>query len=274
MTHRCCLKYTDNLGAALAIAFHKAGLHVYATARNLAKMSNLASLGIQILTLDVLSETSITLCASQIPSLDILVNNAGAMYASPISDISIPKAKELFDLNVWSYLAVTQAFLPLLVKTRGTIANHTSLASVLSLPWQATYNASKAAMAMYSDILRLELAPFGVKVVDMKSGLANANMGKGNVWELPKGSLYEIAKERVERAMSGVDFKKGAVPSDQWASYVVGDLLRQNTPKVVWRGGSAYLVSWLVMLPSWVMDRMMMKTTGLDIVIKAVAGQK
>lgn len=237
-------------------------------------MSNLGSLGIQTLALDVLSESSITSCVSQIPSLDILVNNAGAMYASPISDISIPKAKELFDLNVWSYLAVTQAFLPLLLESKGIIANHTSLASVLSLPWQATYNASKVAMAMYSDIFRLELAPFGIRVVDLKSGLANANMGKGNVWELPKGSLYEIAKERVERAMIGVDFKKDAVPSDQWASQVVGDLLKGSTPKVVWRGGSAYFVSWLVMLPSWVTDGMVMKMTGLDVVIKAVASQK
>ncbi|KAH7395955.1 hypothetical protein BKA64DRAFT_675018 [Cadophora sp. MPI-SDFR-AT-0126] len=237
-------------------------------------MSHLASLGIQTLTLDVLSSSSIAECVFQVPSLDILVNNAGAMYASPISDISIPKAKELFDLNVWSYLAVTQGFLPLLLKSEGIIANHTSVVSVLALPWQATYNASKAAMAMYSDTLRLELAPFGVRVVDLKSGLANTNMGSGNTWVLPKGSLYEVAKERVERAMSGKDFAKDAVPMETWASDVVGDLLRGSTPKVVWRGGSAYFISWLVMLPSWITDGMVMKITGLDVIAKAVAGQK
>lgn len=89
-------------GAALAEAFHNAGLHVYATARNLKKMEHLASLGIELLELDVLSESSISACAGKVDSLDILVNNAGGQYVMPLADISISKAKSLFDLNVWS----------------------------------------------------------------------------------------------------------------------------------------------------------------------------
>lgn len=65
------------LGAALAISFHEAGLHVYATSRDESKMSGLQARGIETLTLDVLSETSIAACVCKIPSLDILVNNAG-----------------------------------------------------------------------------------------------------------------------------------------------------------------------------------------------------
>jgi 1-acylglycerone phosphate reductase len=61
-----------SLGAGLAVAFHKAGLKVYATARNLAKMSGLEALGIEILTLDVLDDTSIAKTASEITQLDIL----------------------------------------------------------------------------------------------------------------------------------------------------------------------------------------------------------
>ncbi|KAH7360137.1 hypothetical protein BKA65DRAFT_179622 [Rhexocercosporidium sp. MPI-PUGE-AT-0058] len=266
------------LGAALAIAFHKAGLHVYATSRNLSTMTQLTSLGIQTLTLDVLSQSSINVCASHLSSLDILVNNAGAMYAMPISDLSILKAKELFDLNVWSYLAVTQAFLPLLLESKGIVANHTSSASVITLPFQATYNASKAAMAVYSDTLRLELEPFGVRVVDLKSGSAASNMGTeskvqaGKAAVLPKGSLYEVARERVERTMSGVDYQKGAVTADKWAEGVVGDLLKGRTPKVVWKGKGAWLVSYLSLFPSWLTDGIWKGMTGLDVVAKAVNG--
>lgn len=65
------------LGAALALAFHEAGLHVYATARNPSKMSQLAALGMETLTLDILSDSSIAACRSKLSSLDILVNNAG-----------------------------------------------------------------------------------------------------------------------------------------------------------------------------------------------------
>jgi 1-acylglycerone phosphate reductase len=139
------------MGAALAVAFHEAGLHVYATARTPSKIAQLASLGIETLTLDVLSDSSIAACVSKLSSLDILINNAGASYSMPVSDLSIPEAKMLFDLNVWSYLTVTQAFLPLLLKSKGMIVNQTSVVSSTALPFQSAYNASKATMAMFSD---------------------------------------------------------------------------------------------------------------------------
>lgn len=146
------------MGAALAIAFHEAGLHVYATARDLSKMSQLASLGIETLSLDIQSDTSITACFSKLSSsrLDILVNNAGASASMPISDMSLPEAKGIFDVNVWSQLAVTQVFLPLLLKSKGVIVNQTSVVSTTAIPFQSAYNASKAAMAMFSDSMRLE----------------------------------------------------------------------------------------------------------------------
>jgi 1-acylglycerone phosphate reductase len=105
------------MGAALAIAFHEVGLHVYATARDLSKMTHLASLGIETLVLDIQSDSSIASCVGRLSTrnLDILVNNAGASASMPISDLSLPEAKKIFDVNVWSQLAVTQAFLPLLL---------------------------------------------------------------------------------------------------------------------------------------------------------------
>jgi 1-acylglycerone phosphate reductase len=108
-----------SLGAAIAIAFHKAGLHVHATARNPSKMKGLIALGIETFTLDVLSDSSIAAVVSKLSSLDVLANNAGASYAMPFSDLSISEAKKLFGLNVWSYLVVSQAFLPLLLKSKG-----------------------------------------------------------------------------------------------------------------------------------------------------------
>jgi short-subunit dehydrogenase len=146
------------MGAALAIAFHEAGLHVYATARDLSKMTQLASLGIETLVLDIQSDSSIASCVSKLSSrnLDILVNNAGASASMPISDLSLLEAKKIFDVNVWSQLAVTQAFLPLLLKSKGMIVNQTSVVSTTAVPFQSTYNASKAAMAMFSDSMRLE----------------------------------------------------------------------------------------------------------------------
>jgi 1-acylglycerone phosphate reductase len=64
-------------------------------------MTKLASLGIEALTLDVLSDFSIAACVSKLSSLDILINNASAEFLVPVSDVSIPDAKKLFNLNVW-----------------------------------------------------------------------------------------------------------------------------------------------------------------------------
>ena len=194
------------LGAALAVAFHEAGLHVYATARDPSKMAQLAALGIEIFRLDVQSQSSIDDCVKNLSSLDILVNNAGAQFLMPVVDISIAEAKKLFDLNVWAQIAVTQAFLPLLLKSpNALIANQTSVSAVTTIPFQAVYSASKAAMAMLSDGLRLELSPFRITVVDLRTAVVRTNLIK-NLRDskqpcLPQTSIYLPAKDVVEKAL-------------------------------------------------------------------------
>ncbi|KAJ8103642.1 hypothetical protein POJ06DRAFT_242516 [Lipomyces tetrasporus] len=78
------------MGAALAVAFHDAGLQVYATARNPAKMSHLTSLGIKTLTLDVLSESSIAECVGKLTSLDILAR-LGTVFPHGMMDGTMKK---------------------------------------------------------------------------------------------------------------------------------------------------------------------------------------
>lgn len=163
------------IGAALAVAFHEAGLHVYATARNPSKMEQLATLGIETFTLDVQSEYSIAACVTKLSTLDILVNYAGAQDLMPVVDVPIPEAKKQFDLNVWYHIAMIQAFLPLLLKScNGMIVNQTSVGAVTTQPFQTIYNSSKAAITMLSDSLRLELQPFGIT----KTGVVKTNLIK------------------------------------------------------------------------------------------------
>ena len=255
------------LGASLAIAFHEAGLEVYATARDPSKMSELTAQGIKTLRLDVQSDDSIAECVNEIHELDILVNNAGGGYGMPVSDLSIPEAKKLFDLNVWSYLAVTQAFLPLLLKSRGIIVNQTSVASLCTVPFQSTYNASKAAMAAFSDAQRLELQPFGIRVVDLKTGLVESNFQKNQrqnrEFSLPAESIYKDAKDVVERTTRGAIFEGSGIPSQQWAKLVVGDLLRSNPPPNIWRGAQVWPVRIGSMLPFGALDNTVKKLTGM-----------
>ena len=276
-----------SLGSALAVALHEAGLHVYATARDPAKLSNVKALGISTLILDVQSESSIASCVSKIQRLDILINNAGAVYNMPVSDMSVVEAKKLFDLNVWSYIAVTQAFLPLLLKSKGMIVNHTSSASVVTLPFQSAYNASKAAMAVFSDTQRLELSPFGIRVIDIKSSSVQSNIMKNGQKRievtatgvtLPANSIYLPAKSTVEKSMTGEQFMKDAIPADQWAKQVTQNLLskdqkpRSSPPPIIWTGSGFQLlqVRLATILPFGTLDGTIRKLTGLNVVQRAV----
>ncbi|KAM0425972.1 hypothetical protein ACHAPT_008911 [Fusarium lateritium] len=257
------------LGAALAVAFHNAGLNVYATTRNPAKMEHLSSLGIKTLALDIQSETSIAECVKEIPTLDILVNNAGTQYIMPVVDIDIAGAKKTYDLNVWSHVAVTQAFLPLLLKSsNGMVVNQTSLASVATIPFQAVYNSSKAALAMISDSLRLELKPFGITVVDLRTGIVQSNLIKNGLAikppTLPEGSIYEPAKDIMERTFRQEGYEGQGTPAQDWANAVVGDLLKKNPPPVIWRGEKTWAVWIGSFLPFGWLDSIAKKLAGLD----------
>jgi 1-acylglycerone phosphate reductase len=162
-----------------------------------------------------------------------------------LTDVSIDAAREVFDLNVWAVLSMVQAFLPLLLKSSygGMIANNTSLASVAAVPLQGIYNASKAAAASLTETLRLELLPFGIKVVDMKTGAvrsefyanmsANVKDKTGAPLALPNGSMYEVAREEIEEILRGDTMGSRMVDPDRWAEQVVGDLTRESPPGTV-----------------------------------------
>ncbi|CAF9918654.1 MAG: hypothetical protein GOMPHAMPRED_001587 [Gomphillus americanus] len=262
------------LGAALARAFKDAGFFVYATARNPAKMQSLAALDIETLQLDVQSQESVNSCAARIKQLDVLVNNAGGQFVMPLSDVDIEAAKKIYDLNVWSQIRVIQAFLPLLIASKGMIVNNTSIASVAAVPFQSIYNSSKAAIASVSETLRLEVEPFGVKVIDLRTGVVKSNL-INNLKEtqhpkLPDGSIYEFAKDTVEKALRQDGFEGQGLDQAVWAKAIVGDLMKKNPPALIWRGESAWLSRIASILPHGLLDGTLKKLVGLDIVEKAI----
>jgi NAD(P)-dependent dehydrogenase (short-subunit alcohol dehydrogenase family) len=130
------------LGSALALAFHKSGWRVFASARNLKKLQETEAAGIESMQLDVTSLDSIKVAVSKISeltggSLDALLNNAGAGYNMPFLDLDTQKVRDLFELNVFSNISTIQAFAPLLIKARGMVINNTSIVSSFGLPIQS-----------------------------------------------------------------------------------------------------------------------------------------
>ncbi|KAF2484755.1 putative short-chain dehydrogenase [Neohortaea acidophila] len=255
-------------GHALAREFHAKGFEVYATARSTAKMASLQPLGIRTLPLDITSDDSIQACVQEVPQLDILVNNAGASLTMPIVDLSIQEAKALFDANVWGHLAVIQAFLPLLLKSpKAMIVNHTSVAVTMAIPYQAVYNASKACLSSFSDTLRLELQPFDIAVVELRSGGIKTNIFGHSAKKpvLPAGSIYAPARETVETSLRQEWFADVGISPEQWAREIVRDLSKKHPPpRTIWRGESAF-GAWLsTFFPSSSLDANVRKMVGFD----------
>ncbi|KAK4493661.1 hypothetical protein PRZ48_014846 [Zasmidium cellare] len=191
--------------------------------------------------MNVRSTESIQSCVKSLDRSDILVNNAGLYLLGPVSDLQLDDTRNLFEVNVFSQLAVTQAFLPLLLGSpRAMIVNNISSGSPAALPFQGTYKASKAALAMYSASLRLELQPFGT---DLRTGMVHSNLvenhaGRDDKLRLPATSIYAPAAHIGEKFMRyGIAVK--SEPADVWAKGTVGDILKKNPPPLIWRGGSA-----------------------------------
>jgi 1-acylglycerone phosphate reductase len=268
-----------SLGSALALQFHKKGYRVFATGRNLAKLSNAQAAGIEIIALDVQSEKSRKHCVDEIRkltggSLDILVNNAGAMFSSALSDTSVEEAKKMFDLNVWAPISMIQDFLPLLLKSSrgGVIVNHTSVASVISTPFTAVYGASKAALAQMTWNLRIELEPFNIKVVDLKTGSTHSNITSqaDQTSTIPKTSLYYPAHEWLDEIFSGRLFMKDAYPAHVWAEKVVSELSKRNPPAEIWVGAFAKLVWWAQSFPAWLQKYLVRDSVKFGLVEKNI----
>ncbi|MDA3789265.1 MAG: SDR family NAD(P)-dependent oxidoreductase [Desulfobacula sp.] len=103
--------------------------------------------------------------------VSVLVNNAGYSIRGVLEDVSIEATRRLFEVNLFSLMRVTQACLPGMRKLRtGTIINLSSIVGKFAFPGSGVYAASKYAVEGITDALRLELAPFGIRVVVMRPG--------------------------------------------------------------------------------------------------------
>ena len=237
------------IGYALAREFSARGLLVFATARHEKALSVLESLeGIEALPLEVTSPESISQLKEYITkrnggSLDYLVNNAGRNYTIPALDLDFSEVEDCFDTNVISVMRMCQAFGPLLIQARGTIINIGSAAANLPYVFGSVYNASKAAMHSYTDTLRVELAPFGAKVM-----LIVATGVKTNVLrihrDLPKGSIYSpLNAEYRQRQLQP---REKGMSATQFAVEVAEAALKPNPVASSWIGPQAMMVRFLL----------------------------
>ncbi|KAG2417680.1 hypothetical protein HFD88_008899 [Aspergillus terreus] len=168
---------SSGLGRQLAITAAKHQDRVVATSRDPSKLSDLVELGIIAKRLDLRANDEeiravVDEVASTVGPIDILVNNAGQH-----SDQEI---KDEFDINVFSQIRVLRAVLPSMRARRsGVVANLGSIGGWRGPPAVGMYCASKAAIAIYTESLRAELAPFNIDVTCIEPGYFRTNVLTG-----------------------------------------------------------------------------------------------
>lgn len=166
---------STGIGRATALRLHKAGLPVYATARRLETLEELAGAGMTTLQLDVTDENSMSLAVKRIAdehgAVGTLINNAGNAVYGAVEDVALDTARSSFETNLWGAVRLSQLVIPgMRAQKSGRIVNISSIFGKFSPPGSAIYNAAKHAVEAYSDAMRLELAPFGVKVSLVEPG--------------------------------------------------------------------------------------------------------
>jgi NAD(P)-dependent dehydrogenase (short-subunit alcohol dehydrogenase family) len=161
---------SSGIGQATALALHRAGLLVYASARNPEALGDLAAAGIRTVRLDVTDDDSMVAAVNRIASeagaVDVLVNNAGYKVLGPVEEVPPDEVRRQFDTNMFGVARLTQLVLPSM-RTRGSgwIVNMSSVYGRFAVPGGAYPAATKHALAGFSDALRLEVAPFGIRVI-------------------------------------------------------------------------------------------------------------
>ncbi|MES2089711.1 MAG: SDR family oxidoreductase [Pseudomonadota bacterium] len=169
---------SSGIGLALALHFEQQGFEVFAGVRRPKDGQSLVAQSSGHLTpliLDVTRPDTIEAALSLVQErtqgrLNGLINNAGVAFSGPLETTPQADVEALFQVNVLGTFAVTRVFLPLIRQARGRIVNVSSISGLFAAPGLTAYSASKFAVEGLTEALRVELAPFGVRVASVAPG--------------------------------------------------------------------------------------------------------
>ena len=205
---------SSGIGFETALALAREGYHTYATMRDTTKSDKIKELGqkdglkISVLELDVDNDDSVKVTIKKIldekQRIDVLVNNAGWGLWGCVEDVSVDEFKTQFETNFFSVIRLIQEVGPTMRKQgSGKIINISSVAGRIGFPASPAYISSKFALEGLSESLRLEMAPFGVDVIIIETGVIKTNFL--NPVKLAKKSESDTAyRDITAKVVSGV----------------------------------------------------------------------
>lgn len=243
------------IGKALVARFSRAGWVVHASERQ----------G-PALTLDVTSDASVQAAKAAIGVPDVVVNNAGLGLLAPMAETSDEVLARQLDVNVRGLARVTRAFVPEMCRRgHGRVINVGSLAGTFTLPWFGSYSATKYAVEAMTDALRLEAAPFGVRVSLVEPSIvgtgfvdtAVASLERAAVDSWWRGALHASLGQRARFALTQI--------APEQVADAVFRAATARAPRARYRVGAlaSVLLRAASLLPTPVLDFALRSFTGL-----------
>jgi len=262
---------SSGIGRALAEVFKAAAWQVFATASKPASVDKLVQEGFTAMRLDVTDEASITAVAAQLQAenikLDVLINNAGYAQMGPLLDVGGQGILAQMHTNVAGLIDVTRAFFPLLKQSCGLVVNIGSVSGVLITPFAGAYCASKAAVHTLSVALRMELAPFGVSVMEVQPGAVASKISLNAARQverlMPENSLWSSLQDAISRRVQAS--QQFAQPTEAFARQLLAVIERKRRPRLLRLGkGGKTLPLMAHLLPQALLEYVLKRRFALN----------
>lgn len=257
---------SSGIGFQTAEALAKEGHKVYGAARRLDKLAELKQYGVIPIRLDVTDDDSIQAAVQEIiqneDRIDILINNAGYGSYGAIEDVPISEAKRQFEVNLFGMARLTQLVLPYMRKQKvGRIINTSSMGGRLVSYMGAWYHATKYAVEAFSDALRMETAPFGIKVSLIEPGGIKTNWGfiaADHLLESAKNGAYQKQAQKAALGMKK-QYSSNMMSNPKVISRAISKAVNSQHPKTRYLVGfgAKPLVFAKTILPTRIFDFIM-----------------
>lgn len=234
---------SSGIGRATAVEAAARGHRVFASARNpndlaeLERASRLVTLRLDVTDAES-TRAAVEAVQTRAGRLDALVNNAGYAQYGAVEEITAEEWRAQFDVNLFGAIETTRAALPLMRRSGGgTIVMVSSVGGRVVIPFAAPYCASKHALEAVADALRVEVAPFGIRVVLVEPGPIETRFSERArsivAPLLARPGPYREYYAHAERAMDG-DFQRGKRPAPVVARVIL-DALESRKPRARYR---------------------------------------
>jgi NAD(P)-dependent dehydrogenase (short-subunit alcohol dehydrogenase family) len=226
---------------------------------------------IRAVTLDITNEDHLVALDRTLPAeLDAVVNNAGVVVGGPLEAVALSELRRQLEVNVVAQAAVTQLVLPRLRKVRGRLVFVSSLSGRVATPMTGPYNASKFALEGMVDAWRMELAPWGIRVVLVEPAQTDTDIWRRAESDLDDAVATLSPRHRELYAKHIAGFRKSiprsqrmAAPADGVAAIIERALTKRRPRARYVVGASVRAQAFLAQLTP---------TAVRDVALRAAAG--